>query len=370
MKIGISGSNGFIGKHLLYNLNLSKEYDILTCDRETLYNINSLNHFLDNCDVFVHLAGVNRETINSKYDNNIKIAENISSAINYKKGPLKVIFTSSTQEELNNFYGKSKRTAREIIYNSTLYSNNKLFIGLIIPNVFGPFCKPFYNSVFATFSHLLSEGKELEIIKDNPIRFIYINNLIRNIIKEFKNEESLESRIVPEDFVLSTSELAKKLSYFNSLIRKTIELPNLNDINEKNLFLSFYCYQNIEDSINNRYLKHEDARGAFFELVKSKSEGQFSFSLSKPGVVRGNHYHTRKFERFMVIRGLALIKIRRIDSSKTYSFIVNGNEPVYIDIPIWHTHSIENIGENDLITNFWINEFYDLNDPDTYLLDV
>ena len=113
-------------------------------------------------------------------------------------------------------------------------------------------------------------------------------------------------------------------------------------------------------------MEHADDRGAFVEIARLGIPGQTSFSTTLPGITRGNHYHTRKIERFAVIKGKALIQLRRIGTNEVHDFYLDGNEPAYVDMPIWFTHNIKNIGDDTLYTNFWINEPYDEKDPDTW----
>ena len=142
-------------------------------------------------------------------------------------------------------------------------------------------------------------------------------------------------------------------------------IPNLTNEFDKNLFITFCSY--LDDNFFPRYFDvHEDNRGSFSEVVRSKSKGQFSYSVTKSGVIRGEHFHTRKIERFIVISGKAEIKIRRVNEKKIKKFLIDDSRPSYIDIPVWSTHNIKNIGNNDLITLFWINEHYDEEDHDTF----
>ncbi len=104
--------------------------------------------------------------------------------------------------------------------------------------------------------------------------------------------------------------------------------------------------------------------------MRAGSGGQTSYSTTLPGITRGNHYHTRKIERFAVISGKALIQIRKIDSDEVFEYTLDGKEPAYVDMPIWYTHNIKNIGNKELITLFWINEPYDPENSDTYFIKV
>ena len=148
------------------------------------------------------------------------------------------------------------------------------------------------------------------------------------------------------------------------------EFPKFNNDFELNLFNTFRSFIDLEKHYPVKYKQHKDSRGSFVEIFRSQGPGQGSFSTTEPGVVRGNHFHTRKVERFSVVKGKALIQLRRIGTDITLNFYLEGDEPAYVDMPIWYTHNIKNIGEDILYTNFWINEPYNPDDPDTYFVEV
>ena len=139
---------------------------------------------------------------------------------------------------------------------------------------------------------------------------------------------------------------------------------------EINLFNTFRSYFDLSNHFPIKYKNKIDDRGNFVEIIRLGTGGQVSFSTTKKGITRGNHFHTRKIERFSVIKGDALIKLRKIGTNDTFKYFLSGDDPAYVDIPIWHTHNIKNIGEEELYTMFWINEFYDENDSDTYFENV
>jgi UDP-2-acetamido-2,6-beta-L-arabino-hexul-4-ose reductase len=147
-------------------------------------------------------------------------------------------------------------------------------------------------------------------------------------------------------------------------------IPSIATTFELNLFNTFRCYMDIKNHFPVSFVEHTDDRGSFVEIIRLGVGGQVSFSTTVPGITRGNHYHTRKIERFAVIKGKALIQLRRIGTNEVLDFYLDGDSPSYVDMPIWYTHNIKNIGDEVLYTNFWINEFYDPKDPDTYFENV
>lgn len=368
MRIGITGNRGFIGGHLNNFLSLQENIEIIPFDRDYFTIPEKLNEFVKSCEVIVHLAAINRHSNqDTLYRVNVELVEKLISASNRTKSKPHILFSSSSQEDRNNHYGNSKIEGRRIL-NKWAEENDCIVTSMIIPNVFGPFGKPFYNSVVSTFCHQLTRGEEPEIISDGILNLIYINDLSKEIYSLIKQKQGGTIRL-PHSFKLQVSQLLEKLKYFESVYFKKGIIPSMTDSLDLALFNTYRCYIPKEHYPCN-YIKHSDDRGDFVEIAKTETSGQFSFSTTKPGITRGNHFHTRKFERFSVIKGKAKISIRRIDQSDIIDYIIDAVNPAYLDIPIWHTHNIMNIGETELITLFWINEPYKEEDPDTYYLQV
>jgi UDP-2-acetamido-2,6-beta-L-arabino-hexul-4-ose reductase len=277
--------------------------------------------------------------------------------------------SSSSQEEKDNLYGKSKKAGRETLANWA-DKNNNYFTGLIIPNVFGPFGHPYYNSVIATFAHQLTHGEIPKVIIDGELDMIYVGELVAeilNVIKRKINNSFFEVKATSKSKV---SELLVSLKMFKETYFDRGEVPDIKSTFELNLFNTFRSYIDHSSFFPVHFLKHSDNRGTFFEVIRLGIGGQVSFSTTLTGETRGNHFHTRKIERFSVIKGKALIQLRKIGTNEILDYYLSGEEPAYVDMPIWYTHNIKNIGEEELYTMFWINEFYDANDPDTYFEKV
>jgi len=241
---------------------------------------------------------------------------------------------------------------------------------MIIPNVFGSFGHPFYNSVVATFCHQLAHGETPKIDKDGELNLIYVGELVHEILQVIKNKINNPCYEVAQTATAKVSEILTKLNNYKTAYQGKGEIPTINNAFELNLFNTFRCYMDIANHFPVKFTKHTDQRGSFVEIIRLGVGGQVSFSTTVPGITRGNHFHTRKIERFAVIKGKALIQLRRIGTDDVLDFYLDGNEPAYVDMPIWYTHNIKNIGDDILYTNFWINEFYDPNDADTYFEEV
>lgn len=370
-RIGITGQNGFVGGHLFRTISLRKEiYKNICFERSFFDDQKAMDAFVRECDVIIHLAGLNRhENPEVIYETNIELTKKLVSSLIRTKSTAHVIFSSSIQEESNNLYGKSKKECRTILSMWADEYNGK-FSGLVIPNVFGPFCRPFYNSLIATFSHELNFDIPSTIKTDQFVQLIYIDDLVMEIIKIIEGQYSKNYEEIPYTNEINVSQLLYLLKRFkDDYIRMGI-IPRFNDRFELNLFNTFRSYADIKHKYPGKFVQHTDERGSFVEIIKLNGGGQVSFSTTKPGITRGNHFHTRKIERFAVISGKALIQLRQIGKSEVLEYSLSGNEPSYVDMPIWFTHNIKNIGKTDLYTIFWINEIFNVNDPDTYFEEV
>ena len=374
-KVGITGQSGFMGTHLYNYLKLKNEFQLIDFKDSYFEDSNILENFVAECDVIIHLAAMNRHGDPQViYNTNVGLVDKLIKACEKTKSLPYILFSSSSQEEKDNLYGKSKLDGRRML-EEWAKRNSARFTGFIIPNVFGPFGHPYYNSVVATFCHQLTHNEEPQIQVDGNLKLIYINELTEEFyrfIKEahLKKEPSVQSYQVPHTSEKKVSEILSLLKNIKAGYFENGMLPSLNNQFERNLFNTFVCYMDIKNHFPVKYTLHSDERGSFVETVKLNSGGQVSFSTTKPGIIRGNHYHTRKAERFAVIKGKARIQLRRIGTDEIFEFYLDGNEPAYVDMPIWYTHNITNIGEDEVYTIFWISEHFNPEDTDTFFEEV
>jgi UDP-2-acetamido-2,6-beta-L-arabino-hexul-4-ose reductase len=370
IKIGITGVNGFVGKHLKNHLELYPiKYEIIAFERSYFDDSLRLDLFTSSCDVIIHLAAVNRSEDDANlYDINVSLAMKLSESLKRTSSKARIIFSSSSQESSNNFYGNAKRKAREILENSAL-DRGVGFLGLIIPNVFGPFSKPNYNTFIATFCHNLINKIEPKVITDSLVSLIYIDSLIEKIVINFQFNKAETITVEPEINIL-VSDVLSKLMVFRNEYLDLGQIPKLTNKFDLNLFNTFRSYIDHKSFFPFQLSKKQDERGVFVEVLKLGVGGQVSFSTTKSGITRGNHFHTRKIERFSVVKGNAKIEMRQINETEKLTFFVDDSNPSFVDMPIWYSHNITNIGSEELITFFWINEFFDTNNPDTYQLNV
>ena len=371
LKIGVTGQAGFVGTHLYNTLGLfPDEFQRIEFQRDYFENETQLDAFVSQCDVIVHLAAMNRhndpEVI---YDTNVGLVKRLIASLERTGSKAHVLMSSSSQEERDNLYGKSKKEGRELFW-GWAQSCGANFTGMVIPNVFGPFGHPYYNSVIATFSHQLAHGEVPQIQVDGDLKLIYVGELVNEIVNKIRSASNEPSYIVPHTSEAKVSYILSLLKNYRDTYQEKGEIPMLNTTFELNLFNTYRCYMDIKNHFPVKFTKHTDPRGSFVEIIRLGMGGQVSFSTTVPGITRGNHFHTRKIERFAVIKGKALIQLRRIGTDEVIDFYLDGEAPAYVDMPIWYTHNIKNIGDDVLYTNFWINEFFDPNDPDTYFENV
>jgi UDP-2-acetamido-2,6-beta-L-arabino-hexul-4-ose reductase len=378
LKIGITGQAGFVGTHLYNTLGLYPEKFVrIPFEDDFFYDNFRLETFVSQCDTIVHLAAMNRHNDPQFiYETNIGLVKKLIDACESTGAVPHILFSSSTQEERDNLYGKSKKKGRQLLEQWAERNKGK-FTGFVIPNVFGPFGNPYYNSVIATFCYQLTHNEQPKIEFDGEIKLIYVSELVNEIMNRIETGQNEHSEIaqiylvpVQHTSQIKVSDLLEKLTDFKQNYFEKGVIPNLDDSFERNLFNTFLCYIDHVTFFPFQLKLNADERGSFVETVKLNSGGQVSFSTTFPGITRGNHFHTRKAERFAVIKGKALIKIRRIGTEKVVSFELDGRQPSFVDMPVWFTHNITNIGEDELYTIFWINEHYNSADSDTFFEKV
>lgn len=335
-------------------------------------NEKDLKKCLKKADFVYHLAGINRPKSELDFTKgNLLFTEKILAYLEKmgKKTPL--LMTSSIQAKLKNPYGISKKAAEDAIFNWSRRTGANVYV-YRLPNVFGKWCKPNYNSVVATFCYNIANNLDIQINDpEAELTLVYIDDVVSDFIKRMKGEKKALSKSycrIPRDFKISLAELADKVnSYKNS--RQSLIMPNFENIFDKFLYATYTSYLDSKDFAYNLDMK-KDERGWLAEFIKSTQFGQIFISRTHPGVTRGRHWHHTKIEKFLVVDGEAEINFRQLDSKDKISYKVRGKELKVVDIPAGYTHSITNIGRGDLITLFWADEIFNPKDPDTHYLEV
>lgn len=366
----ITGSKGFIGKNLYVALQRHASVDISTFNSDN--SIDELDAMAKNADLVFHLAGVNRP--DDSYDFvriNIRLTAQLCDILANSDKIIPLVFSSSTQAEQNNAYGQSKHQAEDIVADYSIRTGAPVYI-IRLPNVFGKWCRPNYNSVVATLCHNLSRDLPVSITnRDAPITFIYIDDVIKMFIDIMQRDKHTSDRLfydVENTFQITLGHLYDMIKEIKHS-RCCSLLPDMNDPFLKYLYSTYASHLELRKLACPAELR-VDNRGWLFEFVKSFGCGQIFVSMTQPGVTRGNHYHDSKVEKFCVILGEAIIRLRSVLDGEVYEYRVDGNDIQIVDIPPGYTHSIENIGGTDMITLFWANEVYDVSHSDTWDEDV
>ena len=365
----ITGSNGFIGKNLIVALKRLGKHNIIEFDIENSFE--DLITFCSKADAVIHLAGVNRPEKDEEYEQgNVAFTQDLLRIINNAGSCPVIIYSSSIQAELDNPYGKSKKKAEDILKK---WANEQSGTVLIyrLPNVFGKWCRPNYNSAVATFCYNLAHDLDIQINDPGRIlELVYIDDVVEEFIDVLgrKFPEGIYYREVKPVFKINIVELVNLLKEFRES-RKTLRLPNFADSFIKRLYATYVSYLPENEFAYSVSIK-SDKRGDLAELMKSLNFGQIFISRTRPGEIRGNHYHDSKVEKFIVIDGEAIISFRHIIRNEIIEYQVSGKDFKIVDIPPGYTHSIKNIGQQDLIVLFWADEIFDPERTDTYYLEV
>jgi UDP-2-acetamido-2,6-beta-L-arabino-hexul-4-ose reductase len=364
----VTGAGGFIGRNLVERLLRTEGVEVLSL--EVGDGPEALAERAARADVVFHLAGVNRpERVEEFEEGNAGFTRALAGALRARGRPVPVIFTSSVQAALENPYGASKRRAEEALRAYASASGAPVLV-YRLPNVFGKWCRPNYNSVVATFCHNVARGLDLRV--DDPARelsLVYVDDVVEAFVGAIGGAASppAEPEVKPV-FRATVGELAERIRALRA-VRETLVLPDLADPFTRRLYATYLSYLDGQDFA---YAPPEraDQRGTLVELLKSPHFGQIFVSTSHPGVVRGNHYHDTKIEKFCVVRGEAVIRFRHVQGEEVLEYRVSGDRIQLVDIPPGYTHSIENVGAGELVVLFWADEIFDPARPDTYTRKV
>ena len=360
MNVLVTGSNGFIGKHLCLKLKRCG-FTVFSFDLDK--NDEDLRNYISQCDFIVHLAGINRPLTKEEfYDGNTNFTKKVVDLVKQSHRNIPIIMSSSIQASLDNDYGKSKKMGEDYLLSSGL----PVYI-YRLNNVFGKWCRPNYNSACATFCYNIAHNLPIEIRdREYVVHYNYIDDIVDEFIKVISLDKHLGSKdilSVNPIYDCSLGKLADLLYYFKGEIESDRHLPLLHNEFELKLFKTFCDYLS-DDGYTFNYA--EDERGSFEEIYKSKKWGQISENIAYPGIIKGGHYHTYKKEIFYTVIGKSEIKQRNIDNNDLIIDIVDGNNPHPVNIIPRYTHQIKNIGEVTTHTIMWISEIYNLNTADTY----
>lgn len=368
----VTGANGFIGKNLRARLAAEGRCTVLAYDIDTPQE--KLAEYAAQADFVYHLAGVNRPKDAAEfYTGNRGFTEALLSALAAAHNRAPVLMTSSIQAELDNDYGKSKREAEDAVFAHERSTGASALV-YRLPGVFGKWCRPSYNSVVATFCHNIAHGLPITISDPaHVVELAYIDDVVDALIAA-RDGRGMRDCSIPgychlghDTYFVSLGKLAGTIQSFRDS-RETLA-ADMGDAFTKNLYATYLSYLPT-DGFSYPLPMHTDARGSFTEFLRSPERGQVSVNVAHPGIVKGNHWHDTKVEKFLVVHGQALIRFRRVGAQDVYEYRVSGEKLEVVDIPAGYTHSIANVGADDLVTVMWASEPFDPAHPDTIYEEV
>lgn len=369
MRVLVTGANGFIGKNLLLHFQEKGSIEVVPFTRE--HSTDDLPALLEGVDWVFHLAGINRPQHPEEFvTGNTGLTEQLCAAIRDSGKQIPVVHTSSIQAERDNDYGSSKRAAEEVLLALRQDTGNPVYI-YRLPNVFGKWARPNYNSAVATFCHNVARDLPIQINDPSAvIRLVYVDDVVDSFMALLAGTESISPRIdtayveVAPEYRISVGELADQLYRFKATRDNLITEPVGTGL-VRALYSTYVSYLPPE-RFTYPVQQHGDARGVFVEMLKTPDAGQFSFFTAHPGITRGGHYHHSKTEKFLVIKGKACFRFRHMLTGEFYELHTSGEHSEIVEtVPGW-THDVTNVGDDELICMLWANEIFDRDKPDTF----
>lgn len=378
MNILVTGAKGFVGKNLIAQLhniasgkakvpNITDDIKIFEYDLDS--DPQELEIYCKYADFVFNLAGVNRPKDADEFmEGNFGFASTLLDTLKRHYNYCPVMLASSTQALLDNPYGESKRAGEELFFNYSKETGAKVLV-YRFTNLFGKWCRPNYNSVVATFCHNIAKDDTIQVNDPSvTLNLAYIDDVVEELIAALSGEESYDGDFctIPTSHSITLGEIVQLLSDFKNS-RTNLSVPNVGDPFTKKLYSTYLSYL-PEYSFSYPLKMNIDERGSFTEIVRTSNNGQFSVNISKPHIIKGNHWHHTKNEKFVVVSGNGVIRFRSISSpeSEAIEYYVSGEKIEVVDIPVGYTHNIENLGESDMVTVMWCNECFDPQKPDTF----
>jgi len=361
MILGITGADGFLGWHTKCHL-FAHGIEFVTANRETFASPASLAEFAEQSDVVFHIAGVNRaDTEHAVVDGNLQLADSLIDACKNASTPPAVVYANSTKARTGGFYGEAKAEAATRL---SAYADaaGTFCVDILFPHLFGEFGVPNYNSAVTTFAHQLAHGESSQV-NDGQLELLHAQQAAKIMLQAA--QDATTQKLEPAGTPITVPEVYARMERLASYVQAGI-VPDLNGSQLDLELFNTIRSQMWPDAYPMTLTRHEDQRGAFFEVVRAWGQGQTSISTTVPGVIRGEHFHFEKVERFAVISGQATIRVRRLFTDELQSYDVTGTEPVFIDMPPLCTHDITNTGDQELVTLFWSHDHFNPAAGDTY----
>ena len=382
MKILVTGAKGFVGKNLvsaLYNIKEGKDRTRADLNIEEVFEFDIdtddglLNKYCKEADFVFNLAGINRPQNTEEFmEGNFGFGKKLLSLLKENNNTCPVMLSSSIQAELDNPYGRSKKAGEDLVFEYGKETGTKVLV-YRLPNLFGKWCRPNYNSVIATFCHNIANDKPITVNDPSVVlTLVYIDDLVDELISALSGSEHREGVFcrVETEHKVTLGEIAELIYGFSSQ-PKTLLMPQIPDNSfEKKLYSTYLSYL-PKEKVSFPLKMNVDERGSFTELLKTENCGQFSVNISKPNITKGQHWHNSKWEFFIVVSGHGLIQQRKIGGDEVLEFEVSGEKIEAVHMLPGYTHNIINLSNSEnLVTVMWANEQFDKNHPDTYFEEV
>ncbi len=369
MNILVTGAGGFVGKNLIWELKNRGYQDIFAYDIDSTEE--ELERYVRECEFVFHLAGVNRPKDEKEFmEGNFGFTSVLLEKLKKYENHSPVLITSSIQAELDNPYGKSKKAGEDLMFAYEEETGARAIV-YRLPNVFGKWCRPNYNSGVATFCNNIANDLEIKVNDPNTVmNLVYIDDVIYEFIAALEGKENQVGAfcMIPTVHTVTLGKIVETLYSFKES-RNSLSIPQLDNEFEKKLYSTYLSYL-PKDQFAYPLKMNIDNRGSFTEFIRTKDRGQVSVNISKPGITKGKHWHHTKNEKFLVVKGKGCIRFRQIDQDEIIEYHVTGDELTVVDIPTGYTHEITNEGTEDMVTVMWANEAYNPEKPDTFYLDV
>jgi UDP-2-acetamido-2,6-beta-L-arabino-hexul-4-ose reductase len=370
-RVLITGADGFLGRNLSVRLGAVDGLELTRVDVQTPEA--TLEEALERCDVVFHFAAVNRTADQDEFKRiNCDFTQQLCRKLMDSKRSPRIIFTSSIQAILNNPYGVSKREAEDVLLRHAAETGAVVRI-YRLKHLFGKWARPDYNSVVATFCYRIANDLPIWISDPNAVvDLVYVDDVVDAFLNEigpaapgisgFADTDQLES------YSLTLGDLAGTIQSFRDM-RENLLLPDFSVPFRGKLYATYLSYVPAV-ARETRLQAKRDSRGSLAEFLRSKQAGQVFLSRTLPGAVRGNHYHHTKTEKFLVVEGDGLLRMRQVQGQGVIEYRLHGCDYQVVDIPPGYTHSIQNVGTREMVTLFWASEIFDPDRPDTYYLSV
>ena len=364
MKILITAADGFIGKNLIIALRTRGYHDLLTFDTDA--PADQLERYCAECGFVYHLAGTSRHKQQDEFLNSdFGLTDTLLRLLNKHKNRCPIVFASSTQAALPNLYGRSKKAGEELLDLYAHETGAKVYI-YRLPHVFGKWSKPNQNGVIATFCYNVSHDLPIVINDESTqIHLAYIDDVAESLCDLIDDVATREGPycVAPVQYSATLGDLASRIRSFRSM-REDNTLPDMSEPLTRKLYATYVSFLPVMEFAYPLEM-HEDDRGSITEFLRLSTGGQISISVSKPGAVRGEHWHHTRAEKFLVVSGTGVIRFRRVDSEDVLEYPVSGKKHVVVDIPVGYVHSVENTGKTDLVMLMWASQGCDVSASET-----